>query len=59
VLQALVLLRDSDARLIDVCFDSGFGSLPAFYRSFARLVGVPPSTLRAAPGFSRRRHSGF
>jgi len=57
VLQALSLLREPDARLIDVCFDAGFGSIPSFYRSFARLMGVPPSSLRARPVFSRRRNA--
>lgn len=44
--RAMFLLRTTDAPVTDVCLDVGFTSLGTFSRTFARIVGVPPSLYR-------------
>jgi AraC-like DNA-binding protein len=51
--RAKTLLSDPSARISEVVFASGFGSIPRFNTVFKRHVGMPPTeyraTLRAAP----------
>jgi AraC-like DNA-binding protein len=42
------LLRESDAKVIEVALDSGFGSLTTFYRAFQRLSGLSPKQFRSS-----------
>ena len=46
---ALIDLRDTDRRVIDIALDYGFSSHEAFCRSFKAAYGIPPSTYRAKP----------
>ena len=45
--RAMFLLRTTDRRVTDVCFDTGFGSLGTFSRTFTAIVGESPSSYRA------------
>jgi AraC-like DNA-binding protein len=44
--RAMALLRDTDRPVTDVAFAVGFASLGTFSRTFAAVVGVPPSAYR-------------
>jgi len=44
--QALLLLRQGDAKIIAVAYDCGFRDVSYFNRCFRRLVGQPPRTYR-------------
>ena len=44
--RAMFLLRTTDRRVTDVCFDSGFASLGTFSRTFTAIVGESPSVYR-------------
>jgi len=44
------LLRGTAAAVTDICFDSGFGSIPSFYAAFRAAYGMTPSAYRAGPG---------
>ncbi len=46
VQRAMVLLRDSDASVTEVCHAVGFSSLGTFSRTFTQVVGEPPSRYR-------------
>jgi len=46
VQRAMVLLRDTDAPVTDVCVAVGFSSLGTFSRTFRAIVGEPPSAYR-------------
>ncbi len=56
VQRAMVLLRDTDATVTEICLAVGFTSLGTFSRTFTQVVGEPPSRYRrrgampAAPG---------
>jgi len=39
-------LRDSDAKIVDVALECGFGSIPTFNRIFRRLIGDTPRRWR-------------
>ncbi len=45
--RAMFLLRTTDRRVTDVCFDCGFTSLGTFSRTFAAIVGESPSVYRS------------
>lgn len=49
--RAMALLRDTDRRVTEICFDVGFASLGTFSRTFRTIVGESPSAYRrrAAP----------
>ena len=46
VQRAMVLLRDSDVSVTEVCHAVGFSSLGTFSRTFTQVVGEPPSRYR-------------
>lgn len=39
-------LMRSETKLADICFQAGFSSVPAFIRSFKRVMGMTPSDYR-------------
>ncbi len=44
--RAMYLLRQSDRRATDVCYDVGFTSLGTFSRTFRDIVGEAPTVYR-------------
>jgi AraC-like DNA-binding protein len=44
--RAMELLRETDRRVTEICFDVGFGSLGTFSRTFRAIVGESPSSYR-------------
>jgi len=44
------LLRCTSVPVTDICFGSGFGSMPSFYAAFRAAYGMTPSAYRAGPG---------
>jgi AraC-like DNA-binding protein len=44
--RSMFLLRETDRRVTDVCFDVGFSSLGTFSRTFREIVGEAPSEYR-------------
>lgn len=46
--KAMDLLKNTDDRVVDICFDCGFGSINYFNRTFKTMVGVSPTQYRAA-----------
>jgi transcriptional regulator GlxA family with amidase domain len=44
--RAMFLLRQTDQSVTGICFDVGFSSLGSFSRTFAEIVGQPPSVYR-------------
>src|ERR671930_1193045 len=44
--RAMFLLRDTDRSVTDICLDVGFTSLGTFSRTFAEIVGEPPTNHR-------------
>jgi AraC-like DNA-binding protein len=48
--RSMFLLRETDRRVTDVCFDVGFTSLGTFSRTFREIVGETPSGYRLAHG---------
>lgn len=44
--RAMFLLRESESSVTEICFAVGFGSLGTFSRTFASIVGEPPTTYR-------------
>ncbi|WP_129336286.1 helix-turn-helix transcriptional regulator [Cellulomonas endophytica] len=47
--RAMTLLDTTDLPVTEVCLAVGFTSLGSFSRTFARVVGVPPTEHRARP----------
>ena len=45
--RAMFLLRSTDCSVTDICLETGFTSLGTFSRTFADIVGEPPSAYRA------------
>jgi len=45
--RARALLRDTDARIIEIAFQTGWNSLGTFGRTFRDVLGATPSELRA------------
>ena len=41
------LLRETPVPVTDICFDSGFGSMPSFYAAFRAAYGMTPGIYRA------------
>lgn len=56
LLEARRLLAETGLSVADVAFQSGFQSMPSFYRLFQKHVGVPPSAYRAT---HQRLDAGF
>lgn len=52
VLEARLLLRDCEKKIIDISFECGFGSIQHFYRIFKKMAGCTPLEYRktALPG---------
>jgi AraC-like DNA-binding protein len=48
--RSMFLLRETDRRVTDVCFDVGFTSLGTFSRTFRVIVGETPSGYRLGHG---------
>ena len=48
--RSMFLLRETDRRVTDICFDVGFSSLGTFSRTFREIVGETPSGYRAGHG---------
>lgn len=44
--RAMFLLRETDRRVTDICFEVGFGSLGTFSRTFRDIVGRSPREYR-------------
>ncbi len=44
--RAMFLLRETDRSVTEICFEVGFTSLGTFSRTFADVVGEPPTTYR-------------
>ncbi len=44
--RAMFLLRETDRSVTEICLDVGFTSLGTFSRTFADIVGEPPTTYR-------------
>lgn len=44
--KAAQLLQVSDERIIDVCFNCGFGNLDSFSKSFKKVYGLTPTEFR-------------
>src|SRR5215210_3156039 len=44
--RAMFLLRETERSVTEICFDVGFTSLGTFSRTFAEIVGEPPTTYR-------------
>jgi AraC family transcriptional regulator, regulatory protein of adaptative response / DNA-3-methyladenine glycosylase II len=57
LLLAKQLLTDSDLRVIDVAFASGFASVRQFNRVFRSAYQLNPLALRQRPTVSRREHT--
>lgn len=45
--RAMFLLRTTDRRVTDICFEVGFTSLGTFSRTFHHVVGESPTVFRA------------
>ncbi len=48
--RSMFLLRETDRRVTDICFDVGFTSLGTFSRTFRAIVGESPSDYRRGHG---------
>jgi AraC-like DNA-binding protein len=48
--RAMFLLRETDRRVTDICFDVGFASLGTFSRTFRDIVGDSPTAYRLGHG---------
>jgi AraC-like DNA-binding protein len=47
------LLRGTGESVTDICFASGFGSVPSFHSAFRAAYGMTPSAYRAVPFVAR------
>jgi AraC-like DNA-binding protein len=48
--RSMFLLRETERRVTDICFDVGFTSLGTFSRTFREIVGESPSDYRQGHG---------
>jgi AraC-like DNA-binding protein len=48
--RSLVLLRETERSITDICFDVGFMSLGTFSRTFREIIGETPPDYRAGNG---------
>src|SRR5918993_1018253 len=48
--RSMCLLRETDRRITDICFDVGFMSLGTFSRTFREIIGETPSSYREGHG---------
>jgi AraC-like DNA-binding protein len=48
--RSMFMLRETDRRVTDICFDVGFSSLGTFSRTFREIVGETPSGYRNGHG---------
>jgi AraC-like DNA-binding protein len=46
--RAMALLRETDRPVTEICLEVGFTSLGTFSRTFRRILGMSPSSYRAA-----------
>jgi AraC-like DNA-binding protein len=46
--RAMALLRETDRPVTEICLEVGFASLGTFSRTFRRVLGMSPSSYRAA-----------
>lgn len=46
----MIMLRETDRSVTDICFDVGFTSLGTFSRTFRMIVGETPSGYRCGNG---------
>jgi AraC-like DNA-binding protein len=46
--RAMALLRETERPVTDICLEVGFTSLGTFSRTFTRILGMSPTTYRAA-----------
>ena len=46
--RAMALLRETDRPVTEICLEVGFTSLGTFSRTFSRILGMSPSSYRAA-----------
>ena len=47
---AKMILSETDAKVLTVAMDSGFGSLSTFYEAFQKHVGISPAAFRRGSG---------
>lgn len=52
--RAMFLLRHTDNSATDICMAVGFASFGTFSRTFATIVGQPPTTYRSTPTVHHR-----
>ena len=45
---AMEMLKKTDHRVVDICYDSGFNNINHFNRTFKAMVGVSPTQYRAS-----------
>jgi len=45
--KAMELLKTTERRVVDICYDSGFNNINHFNRTFKSIVGVSPTQYRA------------
>ena len=48
--RSMFLLRETERRITDICFDVGFMSLGTFSRTFREIIGETPSSYREGHG---------
>jgi AraC-like DNA-binding protein len=48
--RSMFLLRETDRRITDICFDVGFTSLGTFSRTFHEIIGETPTSYREGHG---------
>lgn len=48
-------LANTNRKIVDICFDSGFGNMSYFYECFTACYGLPPNSYRA----SKLNHTGL
>jgi len=53
------LLLGTSMPVTDICFDSGFGSMPSFHAAFRAAYGMTPSAFRAARRAAGERRALF
>ena len=55
--RAMFLLRTTDRPVTDICFETGFGSLGTFSRTFTAIVGDRRRPTAGAASCTRSRHA--
>ena len=57
VFRALELMHTTDLNLLEIAFESGFGSLSSFERSFSRILGEVPREYRKRAQITGKRQA--